>query len=219
MRVSVPLVVMAALVGLAAVGCSRGDGGGNGSGDDGVGAVDAAGSEDGGQGTTTTTSTVIDPAGCSDTTTSTTTTGSTTTGSTTTSTLLDICAAFEDLPPEQAADLAEVWSGTVSGSIQTSGCTTASQNGTLALFVSDDGSVSGSGVTESGAYTCDNGAAIPVMRNVYAFTGTKTDRFSLSFTSGGAELASEPIQDGHTQLVQDTGAGVVTTDLECVQGC
>jgi hypothetical protein len=57
------------------------------------------------------------------------------------------------------------------------------------------------------------------MTNEYTITGTKHERFSLTFSSGGAQLTSSVIEDGRAELVQDTGFGVVTTELQCDDGC
>jgi hypothetical protein len=156
---------------------------------------------------TTSNSTALD---CPDTT--------TTTGATTSTGLPTVCELIEELPPDQvppggATDY-EVWSGTISGTVDTPGCDPVSQSGQLILVVFSDGDLSGAGETVAGAYTCDNGASIPETTNRFGIDGRMTDVFTLTF-SDGVQLASGSIAGGHAEIVQDTGAGVVTIELRC----
>ena len=142
----------------------------------------------------------------------------TTTGATTSTGLPSVCQVIEEippdeLPPEDAGDYV-VWSGTISGSIQTPGCDAVSQSGEIILVVFSDGDVSGAGETIAGAYGCDNGASISEMTNSYGIDGQMTEVFTLTFTDG-VELSSGPIEDGHARIVQDTGFGLVTIELRC----
>ena len=107
-----------------------------------------------------------------------------------------------------------MWSGTISGSIQTPGCQAVSQSGEIILVVFSDGDLSGAGATVAGAYTCDNGASIPEMTNSYGIDGRMTDVFTLTF-SDGVQLSSGPIEGGHALIIQDTGFGLLTTELVC----
>jgi hypothetical protein len=131
--------------------------------------------------------------------------------------VLDICDLVDVIPPDELPDPATstFWSGTISGTIQPVGCTPVDQSGLVVLMAEEDGSVTGLGRTVSGAYSCDDGASIPVMSNEYEIDGRLTDRFELTF-SDGVQLTSSPIADGRAEIRQDTGFGVVTIALECL---
>ena len=144
-------------------------------------------------------------------------TATTTTSTTTTTGLPTVCQVIEDLPPGDIppGELEYVvWSGTISGSIETTGCQAVSQSGEIVLVVFSNGDLSGAGETVAGAYTCDNGTSIPVTTNSYGIDGQMTDVFALTFDDG-VQLSSGPIENGHAEIIQDTGAGVVTIELDC----
>ena len=108
----------------------------------------------------------------------------------------------------------QAWNGDVRGTIQTPGCAPVSQRGDIRIAVKEDGSLTGSGTTISGAYSCDNGASIPEMSNSYGITGTKTrGAFTLTFQDG-VQLRA-PIHGRRASGTQDTGAGTVTVTLRC----
>jgi hypothetical protein len=112
----------------------------------------------------------------------------------------------------------ESWIGNLTGSIQTAGCDPVSQDGFITLTVTPDGNVTGSGVTDTGAYSCDNGANIGPAQLTYPIAGTKVDRFTLIFTDG-VTLQSTVISDNRATIEWDTGAGVITIEFECFEGC
>lgn len=140
------------------------------------------------------------------------------TSATTTTTMPTLCDLVDQVPPDQIAGVdpaeAQIWEGTVSGVIEPVGCTPVTITGWVSLLVLPEGDLFGLGVTTAGEYTCDNGAAIPVMDNGYAIEGEMTDVFTLVF-SDGVTVTSSPIADGHAVVTQDTGFGVVTIDLVC----
>jgi hypothetical protein len=126
-----------------------------------------------------------------------------------------LCDVLAQLPADRvAAEWDSVWDGTVSGSVQPVGCTPVPGTGSIVLVAFADGEVVGLGRTDSGAYSCDNGAEIPPSSHAYGIAGERTDRFTLTFEDG-VTLTSGPIVDGHAVLVQDTGFGVMTIELQC----
>jgi hypothetical protein len=142
----------------------------------------------------------------------------TTTRATKSTSLPSVCELIGEIPPdERSAEEAHdyvVWSGTISGTIQTPGCDAVSQSGEIILVVFSDGELSGAGETVAGAYRCDNGASIPEMTNSYGIDGRKTGVFTLTF-SDDVQLESGPIESGHARIIQDTGFGLVTIELVC----
>ncbi len=197
--------VMVLLGGLVAAGCASDSEGGT------EEPTDEAQPDDSGSGSTATTIDFECPE------------PSTTTASTTSTSGLSICAAIERIPPDEQLPPEDrenyvVWSGTITGSIQTPSCQPVSQAGRMLIIVFADGGLAGAGETETGAYTCDNGASIPASLHSYGVDGEKTDVFTLVFTDG-VTLSSGPIEDGHAVFVQDTGAGLVTIELTCEQNC
>jgi hypothetical protein len=148
---------------------------------------------------------------CPDTTTSTIETSST-------NDLPSVCELIEEAAADEGAAQAGldyvVWSGTISGSIQTPGCDAESQSGEIILVVFSGGDLSGAGETVSGAYRCDNGASIPEMTHSYGIDGRMTDVFTLTF-SDGVQLVSDRIDGGHARVISDTGFGLVKIDLTC----
>jgi hypothetical protein len=126
-----------------------------------------------------------------------------------------LCDVLAQLPAHRvAAEWDSVWDGTVSGSVQPVGCTPVPGIGSIVLVAFADGEVVGLGRTDSGAYSCDNGAEIPPSSHAYGIAGERTDRFTLTFEDG-VTLTSGPIVDGHAVLRQDTGFGVITIELQC----
>jgi hypothetical protein len=148
----------------------------------------------------------------------TTTTSTSTTAPTTASATAigpSLCDVLAQLPADRiTAGWDSVWDGTVSGSVQPVGCTPVPGNGSIVLVAFADGEVVGLGRTDSGAYSCENGAEIPPSSHAYGIAGERTDRFTLTFEDG-VTLTSGPIVDGHAVLRQDTGFGVVTIELQC----
>jgi hypothetical protein len=140
----------------------------------------------------------------------------TTTTTVTTSTgLASLCDLIDSLPPDRVEEEWEsVWDGTVSGAVQPVGCSPVSQTGSIILLVLSDGEVVGAGSTDTGAYSCDNGAAIPPSSLAYGIAGELTDHFALTFADG-VTLTSGIVTDGHAVALQDTGFGVVTIELQC----
>lgn len=108
----------------------------------------------------------------------------------------------------------ETWKGTGKGTVQSSGCAPVSQSVRLTLAIVEHGKVNGTGTTTAGAYTCDNGASIPVMSNTYTFTGTKTDD-AFDLTSSDGVSVHLPIRGDQARGAQDTGAGTITITLRC----
>lgn len=142
-------------------------------------------------------------------------TATATSTSTPTEVVLAATATPTEAPTPTATPEADLWLATISGTIRIAGCTPVSQSGGFVLIINPDGTVYGTGGTTAGAYTCDNGASIPEQTISYTVTGRKTDRFVLTFSTGGPALGSSIIVRGEATIEQDTGAGIVTIQLKC----
>jgi hypothetical protein len=126
-----------------------------------------------------------------------------------------LCDVLAQLPPDRIrVERDSVWDGTVSGSVQPVGCTPVPGTGSIVLLAFADGEVVGLGRTDTGAYSCDNGAEIPPSSHAYGIGGELADSFTLTFEDG-VTLTSGPIIDGHAVLLQDTGFGVMMIELQC----
>jgi hypothetical protein len=111
----------------------------------------------------------------------------------------------------------EVWEGSLSGTLQTPGCSPVAASGAMLLIVDSDGNVTGNGRTTDATYFCGENV-IPTASLEYTVAGKKTDDAFVLVFPDGVQLTSGPIRGGRATVTQDTGAGTVTIELAC-QNC